>query len=275
VESYINYDPSEVSHEKLEEFGQDFTRLFMQSSSDSVPNIAITHEEGMWQIDISLKYSRGHIGVRRTGEDLEVLMSDVLEEFSEKIKIWRTQREIDFLGLDNSTEYDLFSTFEGCHTSETVLPEKLEKPQILVVEDDPTASAMIDIIFRKFGCDVDVARSPSEGTQKFLKKEYDLLVLDWNLPYQNADLFLNSLERRVQSLKKRGAEKKSIPVVLCSGMSLENYQFPDFENFYLKDKWFKGLPFSSTLQSIEKVVESLKKNREEGTNDLGKEVRWI
>jgi DNA-binding response OmpR family regulator len=62
----------------------------------------------------------------------------------------------------------------------------LERPHpgrcILVIEDDPDIAHLVGLHLRDLGCEVELAADGSEGLEKALASEWDLVILDLMLP---------------------------------------------------------------------------------------------
>ena len=58
----------------------------------------------------------------------------------------------------------------------------MEKMHILVMEDDQTISAALDMILTEAGYDVDVAETGEAALELFSQKEFNLLIADLKLP---------------------------------------------------------------------------------------------
>ena len=56
------------------------------------------------------------------------------------------------------------------------------KPHILVMEDDQTISAALDMILTEAGYDVDVAETGEDALELFEQKQFDLIIADLKLP---------------------------------------------------------------------------------------------
>ena len=53
---------------------------------------------------------------------------------------------------------------------------------VLVVEDDQTVSAMVEMLLRHYGYDVDVAGTLADARRQLVGSDPDVIVLDLNLP---------------------------------------------------------------------------------------------
>ena len=85
------------------------------------------------------------------------------------------------------------------------------RQKVLLIEDDPDIGKLLKIHLDDMELDLDGATDGECGLQKALEKEYELVILDLNLPK------LDGLE----VLKGIRAQKKSLPVLLLSAKSEE------------------------------------------------------
>ncbi|MFD2231038.1 hybrid sensor histidine kinase/response regulator [Alkalimarinus sediminis] len=59
---------------------------------------------------------------------------------------------------------------------------QLGDKQILVADDNAHAREIFSETLKRFGCSVDIASNGDEALQKCEQKNYDLILLDWNMP---------------------------------------------------------------------------------------------
>jgi CheY-like chemotaxis protein len=56
------------------------------------------------------------------------------------------------------------------------------KYRILVVEDDEVNAQVVRTILERLGCAVDVALDGAKAVEQFQRREYDLVLMDWQMP---------------------------------------------------------------------------------------------
>jgi len=81
--------------------------------------------------------------------------------------------------------------------------------KILTVDDSPEMLLMIRASIQTLGHEVDTANNGLEAWQMIEKKDYDVVVSDWNMP------FINGLEL-VKKIREAGF-RHYIYVILCTG----------------------------------------------------------
>lgn len=90
---------------------------------------------------------------------------------------------------------------------------------ILVVEDNPSVSSMLELFFSKEGITGDFASDGIEGFQKYQQNNYDLLVLDWMLPGMEG----------IAVCRKIREQGDQIPIIMLTAKDSESDQVIGFE----------------------------------------------
>ncbi|ANU12162.1 YclJ [Planococcus antarcticus DSM 14505] len=91
--------------------------------------------------------------------------------------------------------------------------------KILVVEDNPSVSSMLELFFSKEGIDGDFAADGLEGYQKYKDGVYDLLILDWMLPGMEG----------IALCRKIREEGSAVPIIMLTAKDSESDQVIGFE----------------------------------------------
>src|SRR5262245_30247899 len=66
-------------------------------------------------------------------------------------------------------------------TARNELYTNINKPHVLVIEDNPYIQTCMDLMLKKLGCDVDIAANGTQALALFAS-HYDLVLLDIGLP---------------------------------------------------------------------------------------------
>ncbi len=61
----------------------------------------------------------------------------------------------------------------------------VQKIRVLVAEDDEVNAKTARIILEQLGCSVDVAGDGTEAVDYFRERDYDLILMDWQMPLMN------------------------------------------------------------------------------------------
>lgn len=90
---------------------------------------------------------------------------------------------------------------------------------ILVVEDSPSVSSMLELFFSKEGITGDFASDGLEGFNKYQQNNYDLVVLDWMLPAMDG----------IEVCRKIREHGDQIPIIMLTAKDSESDQVIGFE----------------------------------------------
>ncbi len=91
--------------------------------------------------------------------------------------------------------------------------------KILVVEDNPSVSSMLELFFQKEKILGDFAADGLEGFEKYKQGDYDLLILDWMLPGMDGIVLC-------QKIREQG---DSVPIIMLTAKDSESDQVIGFE----------------------------------------------
>lgn len=91
--------------------------------------------------------------------------------------------------------------------------------KILVVEDNPSVSSMLELFFQKEAIAGDFVADGLEGFSKYKQGDYDLLILDWMLPGMDGI----ALCRKIRELGD------SVPIIMLTAKDSESDQVIGFE----------------------------------------------
>ena len=114
--------------------------------------------------------------------------------------------------------------------------------KILVIDDDPALTRMVDSYFTSHGYEVIVAFDGDEGLEKIKADVPDLIILDVQMPKMNGYTFVHEMKKIPQS--------ENIPIIVLTakqGMA-EIFKVEGVKDYITK-------PFA-----MEKLLESIKKH---------------
>jgi len=246
-------DSGSLLEQEIAEIHKKLNDEMKSAPASSTAKLSIEKEpQGLWVVDLAVVFPRGRISILRRGEKLSELIEQITLEARNNIHVWRAHQEIENFHFNKMTEADLFAEVSALKC------EKNNSPfWVMVVEDDPAASKVLATTLHSLGCEVEMFLGPDGAIQRILQKQPDLLILDWNLPYQKDDHFLIDIDHQLQKRDEGHLPKKLIPVVICSTLPLQQITLPPVSHFYFFNYWNKGLPFSSVLSNLDKTVEQL------------------
>ncbi len=99
--------------------------------------------------------------------------------------------------------------------SETVNRKNLK---VLVVEDNTLNAKFAGAVLKRMGHEADFAHNGKIGVEKFLKNDYDLILMDIQMPV------MNGLEatKKIREYEKQLGVKKHIPIFAITAFALEH-----------------------------------------------------
>ena len=105
-------------------------------------------------------------------------------------------------------------------------PRTTASARILVVDDDPEVSEVLELMIKKFGHEVTVINSGKEAVSAFQDGQYDMVVTDLGMP----DISGREVARAVKK------ERPDTPVLLITGwgVQLELDEMPEIDNLIAK-----------------------------------------
>ena len=205
-----------------------------------------------WTFNLSMRYSCGHVAITKNEISLEKALQAGLKEFKNDLRLHELQWSVESFHFDKTGELDYMTNIS--HIS---LPFSRKKIQGLILEDDPAAAAVLKATLENYGCPTNHFDLPNDALKAIEDTKYDLLILDWNLPYMKGGEFLTAADALLQSAHKPGQPQRRIPVVICTSMPLESIRIPEVEHFFIINYWHKSLPFSSILGSIDETTKQI------------------
>lgn len=125
---------------------------------------------------------------------------------------------------------------------------------ILVVEDNPSVSSMLELFFSKEGITGDFAYDGIEGFEKYQQNSYDLLILDWMLPGMDGI----SLCRKIRE------QGDLIPIIMLTAKDSDSDQVIGFEmgaDDYVT-KPFSPLTLMARIKAVTRRSQKEEKNED-------------
>lgn len=214
-------------------------------------NIDLRRHGDVWHANVVIDSSRGFKASRRKDTNIEDLIENVISDLRIQFELTDMHRRHEIFLFDHQREYD--------HFTETLSASPFETPinlKVLVIEDDPTALLILDRSMKSMGCSVELVNDPETALDKVKQHEYDLVILDWCLPYMDGHQFLKKADQVLQEKNRENFGTKSIPLVICSSKNSDEIHLPLVSNFLFCQYWNKTLPFSTVISSIEAAIKS-------------------
>ncbi len=90
----------------------------------------------------------------------------------------------------------------------------MDKKKIIIVEDEIKFAKMVKLRLESIGYQADIACDAYEGTQKIIKGDYDLIILDLMMPAGGGFALLERI--------RKFPEKSDIPVIVLTGRVIDD-----------------------------------------------------
>jgi CheY-like chemotaxis protein len=160
---------------------------------------------------------------------------------------------------ENGEIFQLGMLQEYDNYTQTVASPKitLRNIEVLVIEDEPAASLILQKSLQSAGCKVDVSYDGYSALNKLVEKEYELIVLDWMLPMMTGKEFLRLADSKIRTQLGANNSHEPIPVVICSSKEIDDIQLPIVSSFGYYYYWNKGLPFSTVINSLDMILKKI------------------
>ncbi len=93
-----------------------------------------------------------------------------------------------------------------------------KKLKILVVEDNALNAKFAEAVLKRLGYDVDFAINGKIGVEKFLNNDYDLILMDIQMPV------MDGLEatRKIREYESQLGQNKHIPIFAITAFAMEH-----------------------------------------------------
>ncbi|MCK6598021.1 MAG: response regulator [Bdellovibrionaceae bacterium] len=208
------------------------------------------NKNDQWEFKVIINLTRAIIGCYKVGLDLTLVAQEVRFELIRKLKHVALGLKKENFHMDETSEYDFYTQVVD---SITEVPHKFKS---IVLEDDPSAKKILVNALNSLGSDVDSFSFPEDALRSLDIRSYQLLILDWNLPFINGGDFLIEADK---IMINKNQMITSIPTIVCSSDLIKSIDIPKVDCFELVDYWNKSMLFSSVISSMEKVIRQFSK----------------
>ena len=132
-------------------------------------------------------------------------------------------------------------------------PQIKSKMNVLVVDDDPMSTRLIETCLSKQGCEVFTASSGGEAIFKLKSRKFNFVVMDWNMRPLNGRQTLKLMDSNININK--GPDRKKIPVITYSSYRPDQIHFPRIENLYQFAYLSKTSTYKTTFETTKQLIE--------------------
>lgn len=138
---------------------------------------------------------------------------------------------------------------------ETAL-ERQHTPRVLVIDDSLDSVKLMSHILDHYKCDVTMAFDGQDAIPLLVNRQFDLVILDWQMPQMGGRDTLLLMDRLLTE-KKIHKIRKAIPVVIYTGHSEEELELPLVRHFTYMGFINKRQAFSSMMRSFNFILRSI------------------
>ena len=122
-----------------------------------------------------------------------------------------------------------------------------EKKKVLVVEDSSAIQTLAKSILEFQKYNVYSARNGNEALALFSKNEYDIILMDINMPEMDG----MSCVKEIRAMKDK--KKSEIPIIAITG-NAEGYTLEEFTKTGFNDCFEKPINFDELLISMDRSI---------------------
>lgn len=218
-------------------------------------SIVLKREGENYTSTISIRNFFGHMEEETTNTDFSITIKDCFDRIFGRIREWKKSRFDEPFHLESDFENDSYSAMQ-----ETLPSEDESDVSVLIIDDDPGSSTVLKTIFQNAGYKTNIVMDSFKAMQEVRNHHYDLIVLDWCLPYLDGGEVIRRADEQI-SRNSVEVDQQKTPVITCSGLSKDGIHLPDLKNFTFIDHWHKALPFSSIMSRATQMLREFKSSR--------------
>ncbi len=133
----------------------------------------------------------------------------------------------------------------------------LQRPlRVLLVDDCLESIRLMSHMLDQYKCEVTMAFDGEDSIPLLLKQNYDLIILDWQMPLMSGGEMLLMLDNMIED-KKLFHIKKSIPVIVYSAHQETELNIPKCRHFHFLGMISKQKVYSKMMQDFNYILRSL------------------
>lgn len=122
--------------------------------------------------------------------------------------------------------------------------------KILIIEDQTIDILGVYEILWNLGHEVTLAFDGQQGLKEIYKGNFDLVILDWNLPLISGRNVLEKIEKS----NFKNHSRLPINIILYSGEDFNSEHFSDYTKLEFLDIWPKPMRAAEILKRLKRIV---------------------
>lgn len=138
----------------------------------------------------------------------------------------------------------------------SALEKQQHSPRVLVIDDSLDSVKLMSHILDHYKCDVTMAFDGQDAIPLLINRQFDLVILDWQMPQMGGRDTLLLMDRLLHESKGH-KNKRPIPVVIYTGHSEEELELPLVRHFSYMGFINKRQAFSSMLRSFNFILRAI------------------
>ena len=95
-----------------------------------------------------------------------------------------------------------------------IIVDDIYHPRVLVVEDNPTNRMLVIKVLEKWGCETDIAENGQIALDKYRKNNYDILLMDLQMPVKDG-------YETTKSIRALKSGKKDVPIIAMTAHAIK------------------------------------------------------
>jgi CheY-like chemotaxis protein len=195
----VNYERFIPNEEEVREIEMGLERMLEGCPYDSSADCWVRDIGDRYSVEIQVKHRLGQF--RAIGEEstLSLAIESATNSAYQSLEYWRRDR---------------------FHEANGGSP----KIHVLLVDDDPISVKILEACLRQQGCRTTVASTYEQAVADVVATNYDLIVMDWNMPNHDGRETLIAMDKTILKMHKNLSAK--IPVITYSMYEKSKIQFP-------------------------------------------------
>lgn len=133
--------------------------------------------------------------------------------------------------------------------------------RVLLVDDSVDSMKLLNQILERHNCNVTMAFDGADSIPLLVNEDFDLVVLDWQMPQMGGRETLIMMDRLIKEHKVHKAKKKgkSIPVVIFTGHDQNDIELPPCDHFSYSGFIRKEQGYSEMTKCFTAILRDLSK----------------